>query len=253
MNYNNRLNELFARWMQSLTEEQQALFCKDGLIKNTEDVEEKWDKAERRVLFLLKDKNTPDGDDLRNWMNSEQCRNLTGGDIGRTGFLPNIAKMLYGLLKNEKEVRIGYQGLENLEEVKTVWNSEAFAMVESKKLAGYSSVSSSDVTAAMERDEAFLKEEIDILRPNIIVCCDAEDSQFNFITARYFKDKKVEKIEYDYPDVKKMKKCCLWYYPEDGVAVIKSYHPTRLCKDDWMIYERVISPFHQLLKQIDNL
>jgi hypothetical protein len=63
----------------------------------------------------------------------------------------------------------------------------------------------------------------------------------------------VEKIEYDYPDVKKMKKCCLWYYPEDGVAVIKSYHPTRLGKDDWMIYERVISPFHQLLKQIGNL
>lgn len=258
-NYNQRLDELFRRWMGSLNEEEQQLFCKDGLLikadRPSKFVDEQWGKARRRVLFLLKDKNTPDGDDIRLWLiderNGKNNRRLAGGNVGRTGFLPNIARLLYGLLLTEKDVRLGFDEVKKFRkgEVRTAWNIEPFAFVESKKLAGYSSVSSKGVTEAMQRDETFLEEEIGILRPNIIVCCDADDSQFDFVTSRHFADKDAEKIEYDYPDAN-MKPCCLWYYPTDGVAVIKSYHPSRLGKTDWMVYERVISPFHELVKKV---
>lgn len=259
-NYNQRLDELFCRWMGSLSEEEQLLFCKDGLLiksdRPLEFVDEQWGKARRRVLFLLKDKNIPDGDDIRLWLiderNGKNNRKLAGGNVGRTGFLPNLARLLYGLLVTEKDMRMGFEEVKKsrMGEVRTIWNTEPFGFVESKKLAGYSSVSSKMVTDAMERDEAFLKEEIDILRPNIIVCCDADDSQFDFVTLRYFAGKEVEKIEYAYPDAN-MKPCCQWYYPTNGVAVIKSYHPSRLGKADWMIYERVISPFHELVKRVN--
>lgn len=203
-------------------------------------------------MFLLKDKNTPDGDDTRLWLvddrNGLNSRRLAGGNVGKTGFLPNLARLLYGLLITQKDVRFGFDEVkkQKMGDVRRFWNNEPFAFVESKKLAGYSSVTSKTVTAAMLRDEVFLKEEIDILSPNIIVCCDADDSQFDFITSRYFAGKVADKIEYSYPDAN-MKPCCLWYYSTDGVAVIKSYHPSRLGKADWMIYERVISPFHQLV------
>lgn len=260
MRYNNLLDELFSRWMLELSEEQKALFCKDGLMvkadQSFEFVDEKWEKAQRRVMFLLKDKNTPDGDDTRLWLidqkNGENNRRLSGGNVGRTGFLPNIARLFYGLLNTNTNHRVTFNEVKKTkkEEVKRVWNVEPFAFIETKKLAGYSSVSHKEMLMAMERDEVFLKEEIDILRPNIIICCDSEDSQFNFITQRYFAGQEAEKIEYDYPNAK-MKPCSLWYYPTKQVAVIKSYHPSRLGKTDWTIFERVISPFHELVKKIN--
>lgn len=102
-NYNQRLDELFRRWMGSLNEEEQHLFCKDGLLikadRPLEFVDEQWGKARRRVLFLLKDKNTPDGDDIRLWLiderNGKNNRRLAGRGVGRTGFLPNLARLLY--------------------------------------------------------------------------------------------------------------------------------------------------------------
>ena len=259
MRYNNLLDELFNRWMMELSEEQKFLFCKDGLMLKAEQpfefVDEKWEKSERRIMFLLKDKNTPDGDDTRLWLidqkNGANNRRLSGGNVGRTGFLPNIARLFYGLLNTNTNYRVTFEEVKKTkkEDVKRVWNDEPFAFIETKKLAGYSSVSHKEMQMAMERDEAFLKEEIDILSPNIIVCCDADDSQFDFITQRYFAGLEVEKIEYSYPDAK-MKPCCLWYYPTKNVAVIKSYHPSRLAKADWMIFERVISPFQKLVKKI---
>lgn len=49
--YNDRLDELFTRWMGSLSVEQQNLFCKDGLMikynRPTDYVDEQWSKAQR--------------------------------------------------------------------------------------------------------------------------------------------------------------------------------------------------------------
>lgn len=260
MLYNEQLDKLFSRWISTLNDEQKSLFCKDGLmIKFNEpatSVDEKWEKAKRRVMFLLKDKNTPDGDDTRLWMidpkYGEQTRNLSGGRVGKTGFMPNLARIFFGLLKTEKDVRYGFSEVldSHMDAVRQAWNSEPFAFVEAKKLAGFSSVDSKDVLSAMEHDKELLIEEIKILQPNVIVCCDADDSQFTFVTQKYLEGKAPIKIEYSYP-APRIKPCCLWYYPSEKIAVIKSYHPSRLGKADWMIYERVISPFHKLIQNIN--
>lgn len=252
VNYNALLNTLFEQWGKNYSEE----FCKDGLMlipdnpnpDNLSYVDELWEKSERRVMFLLKD-NPDGGHDIRSWLiDHEDCRSLTGGRIGQTGFLPNIAMMLYGLMITKKGYRLGYSEVSEtkMNEVKKMWNSIPFALVETKKQAGKPWVSKEEMEKAIRQDNLFLAKEIDILKPNIIVCCDAENTQFNFITQTYLKGKDAIIVQYDHPANKRIK-CCLYYYDKDNVVVIQSYHPTRLGKDDWMIYERAISPFGTLV------
>ncbi len=261
INYNALLNTLFEQWENSYDENERKRFCKDGLMlipdnpnpDNLSYVDELWEKSERRILFLLKD--SPDGgqDDIRYWLvNKEDCRNLKGGCVGRTGFLLNIAMMLYGLMITKKGYRLGYSEVSEtkMDEVKKTWNSTPFALVETKKLAGKPTVSREEIEKAIQKDNLFLAKEIDILKPNIIICCDAENTQFDFITQTYFKGRDAIIKQYEHPASKRIK-CCLYYYDKDNVVVIQSFHPTRRGKEDWMIYERVISPLGTLMNN-DN-
>ena len=248
-NYNEQLNTLFEQWKMNYDEADKDKFCKDGLMltpdnpnpNNLSYVDELWEKSERRIMFLLKD--SPDGgqDDIRRWLvEHEECRNLTGGRVGRTGFLPNIAMMLYGLMITKKGYRLGYKEVSEtkMDEIKKMWNTTPFALVESKKLAGCPNVKDKEVANAIKQDAAFLKKEMDVLKPNIIVCCGKP--QFTFVTESYLKGKEHEEFgDPSYPD---KRNCgCLWYYPKERIAVIKSHHPTNRGKAKWKIYERVIS------------
>lgn len=249
LSYFAQLNELFAEWMECLDDTDKPLFCKDGLMlkayQTEKSIDTLWDESPRRVMFVLKDKNTPDGDDIRLWLTDgkrgKMNRKLNGGEVTKTGFLPNIARILYGLVVETK----GFDQLD-MEKVVEVWNTVPFAFVEAKKLAGYSTVDKPQIEQALERDGKFLLREIEILNPNIIVCCDAEDTQFDFITSEFEKIEKGEPIEYKYPE-KPHFICGLRYYPTLNKVVIKSFHPTRIGKaGDWAIYEKVISPFRQI-------
>ena len=102
----------------------------------------------------------------------------------------------------------------------------------------------------LETDGDLLKQELDYLQPNVIVCsCD--DAQFEFITRNYLADEYIEecdKIEYAHDDAEFVD-CCLWYYKRRNLAVVKSYHPTNRGKIQWTIFERVVSPFRKLLEK----
>ncbi len=259
--YNRLLDTLFDCWQDGLDEESKLRFCKDGLMlkygQPKSYVDEQWEVAKRRVMFLVKDNPDGYGHDTRLWLvdekNGENNRNLSGGKVGKTGFLPNIAKMLYGFMSANGNIP-GFSDVK-MNEVKATFNTMPFALVESKKLAGKPTVSSFEIKYALNRDELFLKKEIDILRPNIIVCCDADDNVFKFVTKRYFSKAESEKIDYEYEIngeiVKGMRPCRLWYYPSHNVVVVNSYHPTRRgrYKSDLKIYERAIDPFRRFLRE----
>ena len=249
-----QLDELFKKWLKQNADKVNAEgFCKDGIMlkayKTEKSIDTLWDESSRRVMFVMKDKNTPDGGDTRLWfldgVHGEEVRNLMGGDVAKTGFLPNIARILYGLTMET----IGFDQLD-MNKVIEVWNTVPFAFMEAKKTAGKSSVSNEEMVSALEKgDGDLLMKEIEILNPTIIVCCDAEDSQFDYISERFQREElgEIITIDYKYPH-KPHFNCHLRYYPTLNKAVIKSYHPTRIGKaGDWVIYERVISPFRQLL------
>lgn len=257
---NQQLDELFDKWENQFSNEKKEKFCRDGLMLRPtgKDVNELWKNTERRVVFLLKDKSDNSCDDIRTWLVTEKeisknnCE-LKGGIVGRTCFLPNIARMLYGLLNVsiKDDNPLGFEEVNNtkMQEVIETWNTAPVALVETKKIAGGKSVSDLTMREAITKDNILLQEELNILKPNIIVCCDANDSQFKFITEKYFAGKSFKPIlnnEIVYNDVKP---CCIYYYPAEKVAVIKSYHPTKRGKKNWMVYERVVCTLRKLLKE----
>ena len=244
---NQQLDELFnEKWITRYSCEEKKKFVYDGLVyqlnKDHKDdwllpngspsqagkeadlfINQLWLTSPIRVAFVLKDKNTPDGDKI----------------------MRRLARLLYGLTVEH----IGFNQLDN-HKIKHTWETTPFAFIEAKKIAGVSSVTKEEMEEALSRDIDLLMEEIKILDPNILVCFDGEDTQFNYITAKFDKlAGKHEKIERKYNQNNNFT-CCLYYYPTLNKVVIKSNHP---CDrgTNWIHYEKVISPFRELMN--DNL
>ena len=205
---NQQLDELFKEWKDSYNDhpEQLELFATDGLVYKYKKkwefkkeaptlagsdvdifVEDEWNKSPLKVVFLLKDKSDESGGDVRQWFlygneDGECSRNLSGRNVGKTGFLPNMARMLYGI-KKIKELE--YKNFDEFKkkykkEIIKEWNTLPFAFVETKKIAGKPQVSDKEIQSYLDNDGEFLKEELDYLQPNVIICtC---DPQFDFIT-----------------------------------------------------------------------
>lgn len=259
--YNDLLSELFKQWIENYKEEDRERFCQDGIMikyDSSIDVNQLWEYSPRRVVFMLKDCPDGGGYDTR-----EMLTDTYGNEKGnknrniKVKFLRNLAKLLYGLLEmsplnvdgfNDKYVN------KRMSEVVKCWNSKPFAFIESKKLAGGKKVSEKAIIDAMNHDEIFLKKELDILKPNIIVCCNATgDSIFNFVTQKYFIGKEAKIIGGDYildnNQLVKDMRTCLWYYPSENVVVIKAFHPSVAA--DWKVLEKVFSPFRVFVKDIN--
>ena len=255
---NQQLDKLFNDWENKLPEDIKEKFCRDGLMlrPSGDDVNALWENASRRVVFLLKDKSDNSCDDIRTWLVTEKeiaqnNRELNGGKVGRTCFLPNIARMLYGLLNVSIDNPLGFEEVyvTKMDKVRETWNKKPVALIETKKVAGIETVSDAAMREALTRDNLLLQEELNILKPNIIVCCDANDSQFKFITEKYFAGKPFNPILNNEIVYDGVKPCCIYYYPDEKVAVIKSYHPTKRGKKNWMVYERVVCSLRKLLKE----
>ena len=197
VNYNELLDTLFKRWKNSYNEDDRDKFCQDGIVYKNDssiDVDLLWGQSSRRVAFLLKD--CPDG-------YGYDTRELLLDKIGiekanknrelKVKFLKNLAKLLFGLLEMKAGSVFNDKDVDNrIPKVIDCWNSKPFVFIESKKLAGGKTVNEKAIENALSRDEGFLKKELDILRPNIRVCCNATgDSIFNFITKNISRGRKL--------------------------------------------------------------
>ena len=257
VNYNELLTKLFEQWESSYGESARDKFCRDGIMYKNDaniDVDFLWEQSPRRMLFMLKD--CPDG---YGYDTREMLLDKIGSEKARDNrnlkkrFLKNLAKMLYGLMEISADNNVNDQYVnKRLSEVRVCWNNKAFAFVESKKLAGSKTVSEKAISDALERDELFLKKELDILRPNIIVCCNATgDSIFDFVTKKYLSGKQYQCFGGDYIlENGKMvhdMKTCLWYYPTENVVVIKAFHHSGA--EDWKVLEKVLSPFRAFVRE----
>lgn len=261
--FNGKLNELFNEWIASYPEDRRAkdMFVKDGLLLKYKDavsgydINSKWEDAERRIMFIVKD--CPDGwgydarclligssEDEAVEKNAEKTRSL------KSRFFKNIACMLYGLSilteENKGKEDIFNDVKHDVERLRKVFNDMPFAYIEGKKLAGGRTCSAKKLAEAMEESKDFLSRELDILNPNIIVCCDSDGVIFDNLVRNYFKGAVPDdehKWEYQHQNDAQII-CKLYYYADRGILLFNSYHPSARGAD-WRIYERVISPFRQ--------
>jgi hypothetical protein len=233
--YNKRLDNLFDKWEKKSKENNEtAAFCRDGLwYKEGQEkkyVDELWDNSPKRVLFLLKDPKENSGDS-REWLSGEG----KGYEANRrlsNRFLKNLAYWLYGLssAKDGKTVEFSTITHENLVEC---FDKTPFAFVESKKQAGTNRVSDKVLWQYIDRYKEFLKEEINILNPNIIVCCG--QPQYNFATTELYKNAEI--IDDN-----------IRFHKETDKLLIYTYHP---CKPGSYknLYDGIMSLYEKFLEK----
>lgn len=259
--YNGRLNELFKEWKASYGPDHQHLFVEDGLVVKYKDestgydINEQWRKSPRKIAFLLKDCPDEWGYDARRLLvgdgNNEEwqikaanVRNIKGR------FFHNIARILHGLSVMTNDYKGGElaNDMKNIGKLKQAINEIPFAYIECKKLAGGKNCANVALNSAMSRDNEFLAKEIEILEPNIIVCCGGDI--FDNVVANYFKGAIPEEdCRWDY--VFKSEKgnegdfrCKMYYYKEQGVLLFDSYHPSAR-GEWWKKTEKVFSPLRE--------
>lgn len=167
---NTALDTLFDGWESSYD----APFVRDGLMlkaDETIDVEDLWLHTERRVAFLLKDQNQGKGehwdDDARLWLRSDRRTQELKRPLFR-----NIANLFYGLshVSVDDHAQFWYGELRT-DAVREHFNRCPFAFVECKKIPGGSRLSDKALREFLCRDRMSLSKEIEILNPNILVCC----------------------------------------------------------------------------------
>ena len=258
-NINKELETLFQEWQERLG----TNFTRDGVMyqngKTEEQVEQEWIKSPKRVVFLLKDQhqykkeNEENWDeDIRYWLKEEDGeedkhrrkkesnRNIEGK------FLKNIAYILWGLVQDDNKDRNNGVAVKKHEEVKNVFNTQPFALVECKKEPGEAKLADKILCQHLNDYKEFLQREITILNPNIIVCCN--NNIFEFMTNIY-QDKEAIDFggQYVLEDGTDMHfKTQLRYYPNDKIIVINSFHPSRRIAN-WKIVEKVLSPFRKFM------
>jgi len=165
------LNKLFARWSTQTTDP--GKFNPDGILN-----EQVWEKARPRIALLMKETYDLTGDLRKHllWQIGEEKRPR------HCSIWPKVAgRWIAGILHQEahKEQAAPIKTFGDVALIRNEdWQHENWrlglassAVINLKKLTGRSSAQNAELLAAARRDLAFLKEELEIIQPDVVLCC----------------------------------------------------------------------------------
>lgn len=147
------LNRLFEQWKAS-NKEYKNNFAEDGIIE-----EARWENSKRKILFLLKETNELTSD-LRNYIKAN-------GPKG-SNLLHNVGRWAYGLQRTNKLYFPYCLEADNLENKLNALLSSA--IINLKKSAGEGSADMEEIKTCALRDKEFIRKEIGIIDPELIIC-----------------------------------------------------------------------------------
>jgi hypothetical protein len=228
-NYNEKLNVLFEKWKaKSIENGEEKAFCEDGLMykyghdKNY--VDELWEKSKKRIMFLLKDP-IHDSGDSRLWLNDPKNQQL------KRKIMKRLAYILYGLTTVQNGETLDFGDIMHEQLVKS-FNEIPFAYVESKKQAGTTKINNKELKRYINLYKEYLKEEINILKPNIVICFGEE--QYHFAVTDMFKD--AEKIDNN-----------IHLHKLTNTLIICSYHPSYFIISNKSFYTDIMCQYAKFL------
>ena len=248
-NCNAKINELFIRWEEQLNKDGFFGFCRDGLMFRGENWKEQgddgklydgkysgneetmWANVPKRILFLLKDSNKNPGYDNREF--------YPGVKGSLNTHYRNLAYWLFGLLAfDETKDAPAFESLNLWDEVYSVFDTKPFAIVNCKKESGGSYVSNENLQEHINRYADFIKEEIAILNPDIIVCGGGSSLIKKFVADNVYRN--LEKINN-------------WIYFDkfNNKVVIDSYHPSywQISGGSKTIYTKMMNAYKEFLEK----
>ena len=239
-----RTDELFQSWKQQFEKDGYSGFCGDGLVYRGENWEKEidgkwyygkaegneeilWEKAPKRILFLLKDTNSNPNCDSR------EFRPGANGKINR--HYKNLAFWLFGLSAfDETKDAPAFDTLDFWEDVFPIFDTKPYAIVNCKKESGSSSISNETLSEHINSYAHFIKEQILILDPDIIVCGGGNSRIKNFVK------------ENIYPELTMIDEW-IYYDKKNAKVVIDSCHPSFL-KKSIDIYSQMMNAYKYFLE-----
>ncbi len=154
--YNSSINALFNDWIEN-QKDKGGTFIKDGVISPND-----WFAQDIRPLFLLKEAYG----EGNTWNLVDLINNTSKSAVGAFAAIPYWTEAIFNTTKDKIEPFKGnskYRKLGN-DMLKKI------AVVNVKKYNGKSSSQYNDILKYAEEDSAFLKREIEIIDPTIIIC-----------------------------------------------------------------------------------
>lgn len=261
INKKDLLDKLFVEWRARMEKDGEHHFTEDGLLykndKTIEQTESEWQHSTKRVLFLLKDQNQKGDDkwdeDIRYWLKDrsvdrpQELENKRKNRELANSFIKCLAYQFWGIIKADLENDWWYEEVEmHHEEVVELFNTLPFAFVECKKMPGEGNLRASILNRHLRDYGSFLKQEIEILNPNIIVC--TSQQSYDFVLKMYPN----ELIGLD-------GNMNFRYHPDKQLLIIYSLHPSarksnKGIYDDFMYHYRLyIHHQSELIQAQDHL
>lgn len=256
-----KLENLFKEWSQRmldngdtcLDEKDNAVFVKDGLLfKNTisnEQIVKKWCCSPKRILFLLKDQhqfgNKKWSEDIRFWLKDIETdkdedlkRKRRNRDLGNR-FMKHIGYILWGLSKADEQNDWKYnEVIKHQNEVKEFFNTQPFAVVECKKYPGDGKLDDIVLKRHLNNYGDLVKREIEILKPNMIVC--TSTLIYDFIINNYPQEELVCIEGHN----------SIRFHPQSETILLCSYHPSAFGKNAGKKnYDSVMNHYRAFLKR----
>ena len=139
-------------------------YVADGIFHGT--AEKRWREVNPRVLFVMKQPNSNDllGEDYRAY----------GLDtmLGNQNWEQLLAR-LYGITHATAEGYPSYEEAIRRENLVNIYHTQPFAVLNIIKEEGRGTTDRNALRRYVDRNKEFIRRQIDILRPHVIVCCGA--------------------------------------------------------------------------------
>jgi len=245
--YQTKTDNLFERWKAQSIQDGFTDFCEDGLMYRGEitcsvtqdgktfwfrkngSEDALWDIAPKRVMFLNKDVPYNPNQDIREWILRQNETDITALHY------KNIALWLYGLLNIDDSGRSPiFEDINDTKIYSPFIDKTPIAIVNCKKESGVSRISNETLSEHIERYKGFLKDQIQILDPDIIVCGGGSSMIKDFVKTNV------------YPRLEKINN---WMYFDKfkNKLVIDSFHPSYYGLSKKEIYDRMMTHYQLFL------
>jgi len=212
-------NALFARWKQERPE--YASFNEDGVVNP-----EQWEWTSPKIVFVLRDTNELNGD-LREF--------LKGGGDGDTW--NNIVRWAEVLLFNKYSTRLDKDYCAKI--------LSSICAINLKKESGKGKANLKKIKEAAERDKHFIKEQLDLYQPDIVIACGHDSAPTASILMNIYEDFDSKWLNFnglDYYFTNKINKT-------KPICVISMPHPNRAGIEKWT---NLLRDLYSALKSIEE-
>lgn len=222
----NAENEIWSELEKLYPEEQRQSLVQDGLCwrdiskdfsseKDPLAPENIWKNSKRRILFLTKEPNRNAGEDYRGWewySRKEESIYCEFADV--------ISLWLKGLLETTIEHEMSFIDVKHVREI---FKKFPLAIINIKKFPGVGAAKNEELINCAKKTGYVLRKHINLLCPNIVVCCGSSDNTNNPSTVRNLA------LNYIFHDIndnfQQINNWC-YYSNKNDLLLIDSWHPS---------------------------